>query len=130
MENEKLERVLAKFYSDVGRNSIYYLGRCADFAWALRSFLDGGDFYLVGKQGNSNIAWHIVLKYNDTYWDVRGSNTLEQIRARNPIIAFNDDDNTVSLAGPNEIAHIEKLLNPEFVNSTIRGLKEAERKVG
>lgn len=129
MDNTKLRRTIGLFWDNKSHNSIYHLGRCADFAYALKSFLHGGDYYLVGQMPNSDIAWHVVLKYGGTYWDVRGPNTLAEIRERNPIVAFNGDDNTVTKAGAKEEAHIIKLLNQDFVRETIAGLKEAEKKV-
>jgi hypothetical protein len=128
LDNSKLSRTIDLFWKSKSRNDIYFLGRCADFAYALQKFLHGGELFLVGKQPTGNVAWHVVVKYNDKYWDVRGSNTLEQIRQRNPIIAFNGDDNTVSKATASDMAHIHKLLNHDFVEETINGLKEASKK--
>lgn len=127
LPNERLQQIIEIFWNSKNRNSIYYLGRCADFSYALQKFLRGGELFLVGAIPSSTVAWHTVLKFNNAYWDIRGSNTLEQIRSRNPIVQFNDDFHTVRKATMQEINHIIRLLDPTFVQDTINGLKQAEK---
>jgi hypothetical protein len=129
MNNKKLEQILATFWNSKHRDTIYYLGKCADVSIALQKFLGAGELFLVGSIPNSNIAWHTVLHYNNAYWDIRGANTLQQLRQRNPIAQFCDDNHIVKRANPQEINHIIKLLNPAFVQDTINGLKQAEKMV-
>jgi len=121
METSKLNRTIAKFWKSKGRNSIYYLGKCADFVCALRRFIGGGTIYVIGP--GHPIIWHVVLKYNGYYWDVRGKQTLSQLMSKNTMVTSKDQ---VRPAGSKEKAHIKKLLNPKFVSDTIKGLKECE----
>ena len=125
MNAEKLDRTIDKFWQSKGRSSLYHLGRCADFAYALQKFLRGGQMYTVGGN-NKDICWHVVLRHGDKYYDVRGGQNLDVVLRRNPIALSKD---AIQPAGPNEIAHIEKLLNHQFVQDTIEGLKQAEKEV-
>jgi len=129
LSTERLNKILDCFWIQKGKNSIYHLGRCADFAYSLKKFLGTGELYLVGVIPNSNLAWHVVVRYGNTFWDIHGQNTLDQIRSRNPIVQFCDDNHTVKKASPQEIQHITKLLNRDFVIDTLEGLKKAEKEV-
>ena len=122
METNKLNKTIAKFWKSKGRNSIYYLGRCADFVWALRKFLGGGTIYVIGP--GHPIIWHVVLKYNGYYWDVRGKQTIRDVMNKNTM-ALSEDN--IRPAGSKEKAHIKKLLSNKFVNDTVKGLKEASK---
>lgn len=129
MQQDRLNKIIAFFWKSKGNDDIFFLGRCADVSIALQRFLNGGQIYLVGAIPNSNIAWHTVLKYGDLFYDIRGSNTLSQIRQRNPIVAFNDDLNTVKKASPSDLLHIKSLLNEQFVQDTVNGLRQALRMI-
>lgn len=126
MDPDKLDRTLKHFWRTKRNNDIYFLGRCADVSHAIQKFLGGkGTIYTVGGN-NKDIAWHTVLKVGDHYFDIRGKQTIDQVMSHNPI-ALNKS--AIKPAGPNEIAHIEKLLNPQFVQDTIDGLKQSEKEI-
>lgn len=125
MTAEKLNKILDKFWKSKGKNPIYHLGRCADFAWALQKFLHGGEMYTIG--GNPpKLAWHVVLHWNGYYWDVRGKQDINQVMMHNPIAV---NKNSIIKAGPEATQHIISLLNNDFVQDTINGLKKAEKEV-
>ena len=120
METEKLNRTIAKFWKSKNKNDIYYLGRCADFAWALKKFLGGGQIYVIGPQ--HPIIWHVILKYNGFFWDVRGKQTMSDVLKKNTMALT---EGNINPAGQEEISHIKKLLNEKFVKETVEGLKKA-----
>jgi len=73
---------------------------------------------------NKDIAWHTVLKVGNFYFDIRGKQDINQVMSHNPIALTKE---SIQPAGPNEVAHIIKLLNMNFVNETIEGLKKASK---
>lgn len=126
MDLDKLDRTIKRFWETKHRNDIYYLGRCADVSYAINKFLGGkGQIYTVGGD-NKTIVWHTILKVGDYYFDIRGKQDINQVLRHNPIVL---SKSSIQPAGPNEIAHIEKLLNHQFVQDTIDGLKKAEKEV-
>jgi hypothetical protein len=122
-EYEKLDKTIKRFWKSKGNADIFYLGRCADVSYALQKYLGAGDIYLVGGNGK-NLAWHTVLKVGNSYFDIRGKQTADQVLRHNPIAL---STKAIVKAGPEEIAHIKSLLNNDFVNETISGLKKAEK---
>ena len=121
MDTNKLNRTIAKFWRSKGKKDLYFLGRCADFVWALKKYLKGGQIYVIGP--GHPMIWHVILKYNGYFWDVRGKQTIGDVLSKNTM-ALNKSN--INPAGAIETAHIKKLLNKEFVSDTIAGLKEAE----
>ena len=127
MEPEKLDKIIKKFWESKNRSDIFYLGKCADVSWAIQKFLGGkGDIYLVGGNGK-DLVWHTVLKVGDSYFDIRGKQTADQVLRHNPIAL---STKAIVKAGPEEIQHIVNLLSDGFVADTINGLKKAEKEVG
>jgi len=124
MDADKLDRILKRFWKTKHNNDIYFLGKCADVSYAIQKFLGGkGQIYTIGGN-NKDIAWHTVLKVGNFYFDIRGKQDINQVMSHNPIALTKE---SIQPAGPNEVAHIIKLLNMNFVNETIEGLKKASK---
>jgi len=126
MDQNRLDKIIRRFWETKHNSDLYYLGRCADVSYAIQKFLGGkGQIYTLGGD-NKTVAWHTVLKIGDYYFDIRGKQDIDQVLRHNPIALSKD---AIQPAGPNEIAHIVSLLNHQFVQDTIDGLKKAEKEV-
>lgn len=118
MTIDKLNKTIKKFWQSKGYSEIYFNGRCADFAWALRQFLGTGQLYMIGG------IFHVVLKYNNHYCDIKGCHPENKLLFSSPIGL---NKNGVKPANSSEIQHIKSLLNKEFVSDTIAGLRKASK---
>jgi hypothetical protein len=122
MDIDKLNKVIARFWDNNKRNTMFYLGMCSEFAVALQKYLGGkGE---ITKHG----LFHTVLKYNGLYCDVRGCQTYEQLNFKMPIGGVGGRD-TTRKATQKEIKHIYSLLNKRNVKYIYEGLKQAEKEV-
>ena len=128
MDNDRLELVIKKYFDSQNGSQELYLNKCADYAWALNQFLGNkGKFFLVGALGPNWKASHVVLGYNNEYFDARGRyHNQQEVNQNTPVAVFN---NKIDEAGQEEIEHIMRLLHPDFVSRVVAGLKKAEREL-
>lgn len=120
MNSENLDKVIKRFWNKENRNTIYYIGKCSEFAVALDRFLNRKG--TIGKHG----WFHTIYLYDNYYWDVRGKMTKKELDFNMPIGATSEP----LPAKTEEIAHIYSLLNEEFTQKTVEGLKRAKEELG
>ena len=125
MDASRLNRIIKRFWKKNKNDIRYYNGFCAEFSTALKRFLGEGQINMVGG------IWHVVLKYDGYYWDVRGKHTAKELIQKNPIGLSTKG---IHPANAKEKAHIKKLLNRDkkyqfSVSSMVKGLREAEKEI-
>jgi len=118
MTPERLHKVIKQFIRDEGGTNLYRLGRCSEFAVALKKFVGSGT---ITKHG----TWHTVLYWKNIYWDANGQHTLNNLKSTNYISAAENPHP----ATKEEIDHINSLLNKYFVDHILAGLRKASREV-
>ena len=114
MNANKLDKIIKRFWANHNNNTIYYLGKCSEFAVALDRFLKGKG--KIGKHG----WFHTIYIYDGYLWDVRGKQTKHQLDFNMPIGATDEP----RPARPDEIQHIMGLLNEPFTQHIVKELKE------
>lgn len=114
-----LDKIVKRFWANEGNSTIYYLGKCSEFAVALDRFLNQkGD---IGKHG----WFHTIYIYGNYYWDIRGKMTKKQLDFNFPIGSTSHP----RPAYPDEIDHIYNLLDEEFTQKSVKGLQRAREEL-
>lgn len=119
MNADTLDKIVKKFWKNKNRDTTYYMGYCSEFSVALDRFTNKGG--KIGKHG----WFHTIYIYKNYYWDVRGKQTKKQLDFNMPIGATDEP----RPAFPEEIKHINDLLNVKKVNEILKGLREAQQEV-
>jgi len=58
----------------------YLEGNCLTFANALSELLNSGKYAVLAGTGGRDITCaHVVVKYNDKYWDITGGHTEQEL---------------------------------------------------
>jgi len=115
MNIKKLDSVIKRFWQNEGKNDVYYLGVCSEFAMALRRFLKAGTVYKAGLM-------HTFLEYKGYYCDIRGCFPPGKYKMVASATSYTP-------ATQKEIAHIQSLLEHDTVDHIIKGLKQAEKEI-
>lgn len=116
MNANELNKIIEKFWKNENKNTDYYLGFCSEVAVALDKFLNK-----TGKIGK-NGWFHTLYIWDGWYWDIRGKMDKKKLAFNMPVGATSE----VRPATPEELKHINDLLNVEKVNHILKGLREAQ----
>lgn len=116
MNVNNLDAVIKRFWKNKGNDTIYYLGYCSEFAVSLDKFTNK-----IGKIGK-NGWFHTIYIWDGLFWDVRGKMDRDKLAYNMPV----GGTSIPRPATPDELKHINDLLNVERVNEILKGLKDAK----